>query len=87
MTDKKIKIVNWINVIISVVVLILEFMPKSVIKAIRIDGGYITTYHTYFDRPTVWGIWLLPVFIIAVLSIAILIINVIILIITPRSLV
>lgn len=53
MADKKLKIINYVNVIISVVALILECMPKSV-KMGQILGDGVTikyTYWSYFGSP------------------------------------
>ena len=53
MTNKTIKAVNWLNVALSVAVLILECMPKSVITACAIGPGEYGPLHywSYFGNP------------------------------------
>ncbi len=52
MTDKKVKIINYVNAIISVIALILECMPKSMeLKNIIQPGKYMYSYWSYFGNP------------------------------------
>ncbi len=81
MVQKKVKIINWINVVISAIALILECMPKSMIKAKELSSdNYITSYHSYFANPSDWDWDLMFAFIIGILTIISLIFNIIILI-------
>ncbi|MDE6274918.1 MAG: hypothetical protein K2M75_00030 [Clostridia bacterium] len=83
MDGKRIKIVNLINLILSAVALILECLPKSVIKAIGPLTGpdhYKTSYHSYFANPSIWNVTLFFAFIIAILTIVCIIINVVVMI-------
>ena len=82
MTNKKSKIINWLSVAISAVILILECMPKSVIVADRMISfnKYITSYHSYFSEPSLLNVKLTFSFIIAILTSMGLIINVVTLI-------
>ena len=88
MTNKKSKIVNWLSVAISAVILILECMPKSV-QLVGYIGPreYEITYVSYFTPPQAWANWdPLIAIIIAFLTIFSLLFNIIILIKDGKSL-
>lgn len=81
MINKKVKIINWLNAMISFIALILECMPKSMIKVKQLSSiNYITSYHSYFVNPAEWDLSLMVAFIISILTIIGLIFNIIILI-------
>ncbi|MDE6605571.1 MAG: hypothetical protein K2K85_06095 [Clostridia bacterium] len=51
MTNKAIKVVNWLNVALSVAALILECMPKSVKYCLCSVDGNIIKYSSFFGNP------------------------------------
>lgn len=89
MIDKKFKMINLFNVIISLAVLILEFIPKSVIKALGPLSGpnhYNISYHSYFTNPADWNVVLMFAFIVAILTIIGLIFNILLLLKSKKAL-
>ena len=69
MTDKKVKIINWINIALTVVALILECLPKSIRYGVLVEtpNSIIAVKYEYwsyfgnFLHPTFFMAWIVAI--------------------------
>ncbi len=70
MINKKVKIINWLCLVLSALALILECMPKSIEMRAKVVSGYLYSYGSYFDilaDPAFWIVWVIVIFTIVTL--------------------